>query len=44
MQFFPTVSSIFLVKGSPGTGAAATFLDFPTAGNLNITFQATYIV
>ena len=44
MQFFPTVSSIFLVKGGPGAGAAATYLDFPTAGNLYITFQATYIV
>jgi hypothetical protein len=44
MQFFPTVASIFLTRGGPGAGAAATFLDFPTAGNLYITFQATYIV
>ena len=44
MQFFPTVASIFLVRGGPGAGAAATFLDFPSSGNLYITFQATYIV
>jgi hypothetical protein len=44
MQFFPTVASIFLTRGGPGAGAAATFLDFPSSGNLYITFQATYIV
>jgi hypothetical protein len=44
MQFFPTVSSTFLVRGGPGAGAAAPVLDFPSAGNLYITFQATYIV
>jgi hypothetical protein len=44
MQFFPTVATIFLVRGGPGAGAAATFLDFPSSGNLYITFQATYIV
>jgi hypothetical protein len=44
MQFFPTVATIFLVRGGLGAGAAATFLDFPSAGNLYITFQATYIV
>ena len=44
MQFFPTVTAIFLTRGGPSAGAAATFLDFPSSGNLYITFQATYIV
>jgi hypothetical protein len=44
MQLFPTVSSIFLVKGGPGAGAPTTFVDFPSGGTLYITFQATYII
>ena len=44
VQLFPTVSSIFLVKGGPGAGAPTTFVDFPSGGTLYITFQATYII
>ena len=43
MQFFPTVASIFTLRGG-ASGASASVLDFPTGGNLYITFQATYIV